>query len=247
MNKNFKIIVEYDGTSFFGWQKQKKYNTIQGELEKNLSQMLNQQIQVTGSGRTDAGVHATGQVANFHAATDFSAQEIKNRLNRMIKEPIVVKACDLVHNEFHAQYHAVSKEYRYYILNTQDPVAIGRQYQWHIRQNIDISAMNECCKHIIGEHDFKSFENVGSPRSSTIRTIFQALFDKTQTNQILFKIVGSGFLKYMVRNLVGTFVLVGFHKIQINDFIQILQACDRTKAGQTAPAHGLFLHQVNYS
>ncbi|MFH2060425.1 MAG: tRNA pseudouridine(38-40) synthase TruA [Pseudomonadota bacterium] len=247
MNKNFKIVVEYDGTPFGGWQKQNNQITVQGEIEQALTQILIQEIKLTGSGRTDAGVHATGQVANFHATTNIDPHNIKKSLNSIIKQPIVVRTCELVDNEFHAQYHAVSKEYHYHILNREDACAIGRQYQWHVRQPLDISVMNQCCEQIVGEFDFKSFENMGTPKLSTIRKVFHAFFNNPEKDQIMFSIIASGFLRYMVRNIVGTLIQVGLHKIQINDFIQIFQACDRTKAAPPAPAHGLFLHQVNYS
>lgn len=247
MDKNFKLIIEYDGSSFFGWQKQKNQITIQGEIEHALARMLCQNIKIYGSGRTDAGVHATGQVANFHALTNIDSCDIKKGLNGLIKQPIVIRECSLVDTSFHAQYHAVSKEYHYHILNREDPCAIGRQYQWHIRKKLDVTIMNQCCEYIIGEFDFKSFENTGSPKSSSIRKVFHAVFNTPETDRIVFSIRASGFLKYMVRNIVGTLIEVGLHKITINDFMRVFQACDRTKAAPTAPAHGLFLYRVNYS
>jgi tRNA pseudouridine38-40 synthase len=247
MNKNFKIIVEYDGTSFFGWQRQKDRTTIQGELERALSIILNQDIKIFGSGRTDAGVHAYGQVANLHADTHISCRDIKKGVNSLIKHPIVIRDCYIVEEDFHARYHAVSKEYHYLILNREDPCAIGRLYQWHIRHPLDIELMNQCCQSIIGVFDFKSFESTGSPRSSTVRQVFFSHIHPLDDSRLVFKICGKGFLKYMVRNLIGTIVLAGLNKITITEFNAIFEAKDRTKAGPTAPAHGLFLKQVNYS
>ncbi|MBU0463508.1 MAG: tRNA pseudouridine(38-40) synthase TruA [Proteobacteria bacterium] len=247
MNKNFKIIIEYDGTNFFGWQKQPDTKTVQGEIEKALSLILNQEIKITGSGRTDAGVHAFGQVANFHADTDILPKKLKAALNSLIKDPIVIRDCHLVADSFHARYNAVSKEYHYFILNRQDPCAIERMYQWHIRSPLDIGAMTQCCHAITGVFDFKSFENTGSPRSSTLRQVFFFNISQLDHQRLVFKICASGFLKYMVRNLIGTIVLAGLNKISIHEFIQILKAKDRSLAGQTAPAHGLFLKKVNYS
>jgi len=247
MNKNFKIIIEYDGTNFFGWQKQPDTKTVQGEIEKALTLILNQKIKITGSGRTDAGVHAMGQVANFHADTNILPQKIKAALNSLIKDPIVIRDCHLVADSFHARYNAVSKEYHYFILNRQDPRAIARMYQWHIKFPLDIKAMTQCCKAITGVFDFKSFENTGSPRSSTIRQVFFANISQLNHQRLVFKICASGFLKYMVRNLIGTIVLAGLNKISIDGFNQILEAKDRSLAGQTAPSHGLFLKKVNYS
>ncbi len=247
MTDNFKIVVEYDGTDFFGWQRQADKKTIQGEIEKTLGQILNQEIRISGSGRTDAGVHAFGQTANFSAETTIDPGDLKKGFNSLIKQPIVIKEISIEAEEFHAQYNAVSKEYHYYILNAQDPCAIGRQYQWHIRQPLDIDRMNQCCDIFQGAFDFKSFENTGSPRSSTIREIFFARIDAIGNDKFVFKICANGFLKYMVRNIIGTLVLAGQHKISVQEFKAILESRDRTKAGPTAPAHGLFLKQVNYS
>lgn len=247
MNKNFKLIIEYDGTLFFGWQRQKDKKTIQGEIEKALSIILNQEVNISGSGRTDAGVHAFGQVANFHAKTRLAPHDIKRGINSLIKDPIVIRDCSRVPDEFHAQYHAVSKEYHYFLLNREDPCAIGRSYQWHIRHPLDIDTMNDCCQAITGIYDFKSFENTGSPRSSTIREVFYSSINPLPDHCLVFKINASGFLKYMVRNLIGTLVYAGLNKITLDEFIHVRDAKDRTLAAATAPAHGLFLKKVNYS
>jgi len=247
MIKNYKITIEYDGTSFFGWQRQNDKITIQGEIEKTLTTMLNHDIKIHGSGRTDAGVHALGQVAHFQADTKISPTQLKKGMNSLIKNPIVIKDCVIIESSFHARYSVVSKEYRYYILNQHDPSAINRFYKWHIRSTLDVKVMNKCCKAITGIFDFKSFENSGSPRSSTQREVFFSAFETLPDNTLVFKISANGFLKYMVRNLVGTIVLVGLNKITFEDFIAVFKAKDRTKAGATAPAQGLFLEKVNYS
>lgn len=172
MVKNFKLVIEYDGTGFFGWQKQKNKKTIQGEIEKVLSRILNQDIKLAASGRTDAGVHAFGQVANFFADTGILPENLKKGVNSLIQNAIVIRECDIVEDEFHARYQAVSKEYHYFILNRKDPCALDRFFHWHIRYPLDIDAMRQCCQAVTGTFDFKSFENTGSPRSSTIREIF---------------------------------------------------------------------------
>ncbi len=251
MNQNFKIIIEYDGSKFFGWQRQKDKITIQEEIEIALSKILNQKINIYGSGRTDAGVHAFGQVASFYAATALKPLKIKQGVNSLIKLPVVIRDCTIVDEKFHARYNALSKEYHYFILNRQDPCAIKRGYQWHIKSPLDIKIMNQCCEIITGINDFKSFENTGSPRSSSIREVFFAkieLSDKNKNNnRIVFKICANGFLRYMVRNLIGTIVLAGTNKITPEEFRKILQAKNRSKAGPAAPPHGLFLKKVNYS
>jgi len=247
MKTNFKLLIEYDGTPFSGWQVQNNCITVQGELEKTLSIILNRKIRITGSGRTDAGVHAAGQVANFHADTGINCKDLKKGLNSMIKSPIVIKDCCTVPNDFHARFNAVSKEYHYHILNRHDPVAIGRDYIWHIKRPLDLSAINQCCKQILGSHDFKSFEAAGSPRPHTVREIFWAGMEKIDKEKLVFKIKANGFLRFMVRNILGTLVLAGLSKITPEDFGKILYAKDRSLAGATAPAGGLILFKVAYS
>lgn len=244
--RNFKLTIEYDGSDFYGWQRQKDKMTVQGELEAALSKILNQPVTLAGSGRTDAGVHAFGQVANFKASTSLDVVTIQKGINSLIKHPIVVRHCNIVPLDFHSQYNAISKEYHYFLLNQEYARAIGRQYHWHIRKPLDLDKMNQCCDMIVGTFDFKSFENTGSPRSTTIRTVLKARFSKLDDNKMIFKIRASGFLKYMVRNILGTLVDVGLNKVTPDEFQTILKACDRTKAGPTAPARGLFLYEVSY-
>ena len=247
---NFKIIIEYDGKNFSGWQIQKDRITIQAELEKNLSKILNQPIKVTGSGRTDAGVHAYGQVANFLANTNLPCHKIKHGINSIINKSIVIKTCSIVNQNFHARYDALSKEYHYYILNRSTPCAIQKNYVWHIKKNLNLDKMIQCCSIIKGRHDFKSFEGAGSPKKNSIREIFSAgIVNDTNNinkNTIIFKISANGFLRYMVRNIIGTIVLAGLSKISTKEFENILTAKNRDLAGATAPAQGLFLMNVEY-
>ena len=186
--KNFKIIVAYDGTDFFGWQRQADKPTIQGELERILSMILNQDIKIHGSGRTDAGVHARAQVAHFLAKTRLTPDIIQKGVNSLMSAPILIHDCRLADPDFHAQYHVRSKEYRYYILNREIPTAIGRDYLWHVKPSLDIDAMNRCCEYLVGEHDFKAFENTGSPRSSTVRTIYSASWTKKPYDRLEFSV-----------------------------------------------------------
>ncbi len=238
--------MEYDGTDFSGWQRQKDRLTVQEEIERTLSTILNQEIKISGSGRTDAGVHALGQVASFTASTRIGLPDLKKGFNSLIKHPIVVRECTLAHGDFHAQYSAISKEYHYMILNRETPCAVGRNYLWHIRPPLDLDLMNQCCTLLVGEHDFKSFENTGSPRTSTVREIFSAQVSSREDHRLVFKICASGFLKNMVRNILGTLVDAGRGKIEVQTFKEILNAGDRSLAGATAPARGLFLYRVNY-
>lgn len=247
MRKTFKLTVEYDGTGFYGWQRQADKLTVQGELERILGIILNRDIAIAGSGRTDAGVHAWGQVASFSVDTRLDPAGLKRGVNSLMKLPVVVREIETVAPDFHAQYSAVSKEYQYTILNRPDPCAVGRDYVWHIRDPLDPDAMNQCCALLLGTHDFKSFENTGSPRTSTVREVFRARVEAGADHHLIFNICASGFLKNMVRNIVGTLVDAGRSKISPYDFKAVLRAADRTRAGATAPARGLFLKQVNYS
>ena len=246
--KHFKIVLEYDGTPYFGWQIQPGRPTIQGELQAALSTILNQRISLTGSGRTDAGVHALGQTAHFSAMTAMDGPDLKHRINRFLKGPITVRTLEAISSDFHARFHALSKTYCYHILNRAEPPAVGRDYIWHIPCSLDVAAMNRCCRTLVGAHDFKSFEASGSPRAHTVRTIYQAAFapGTPGEKQLIFTIRGNGFLRYMVRNIVGTLVEVGRSRLTSAEFQAILAARDRQKAAATAPARGLFLMQVAY-
>ncbi len=243
---NFKLVIEYDGTRFYGWQRQKNKPTIQGEIERLLSIILNREIKIHGSGRTDAGVHARAQVAHFQAETHMAPASIKKSINSMMRHPIVIHECVEVPADFHAQYSVKSKEYRYYILNRPEPCAIGRDFSWHVSTPLDIDQMNQCSRFLLGIHDFKAFENTGSPRSTTVREIYSAQWSSPATDRLVFSISASGFLKNMVRNIVGTLKDAGQGKLTPQEFKTILATCHRPLAGATAPARGLFLHNVVY-
>jgi len=243
---NFKITIEYDGSAYHGWQRQTMDRTIQGEIETALMTMAGNRVALTGSGRTDAGVHAYNQVANFQCETQLTPGVFQKGLNSLLPEDIVITSCEVVPEKFHAQYDAKSKTYHYRILNRPIPVAISRQYAWHIRKELDLDAMRGALRFIVGTHDFKAFEGSGSPRADTIRCIINADLFKTDDGYVVLKIEGDGFLRFMVRNIVGTLVDVGLGKITPDDFKQILVSRDRNLAGITAPAHGLFLMTVRY-
>jgi tRNA pseudouridine38-40 synthase len=246
MRMNFKIIIEYDGTNYHGWQRQKDDRTIQQEIEKALSTMTAGQVSLNGSGRTDAGVHAFGQVANFLCQTNLAPEVFQKGLNSILPDDIVIKNCRLVDEDFHARYDVKSKIYHYRILNRKLPSAIGRQYAWFVRRNLETAAMRSAISHIIGSHVFKSFEGTGSPRSHTTRNILAADLSEHEDGSLIFKIEADGFLRYMVRNIVGTLVDVGLNKITPAEFKGILESKDRSNAGATAPPHGLFLMEVKY-
>lgn len=246
MSKNFLLVIEYDGTNFHGWQIQKDRRTIQGEIENVLKIMTRQDITVNGSGRTDAGVHALAQVANFHCDTHITPEAFRNGLSSLLPEGIVIKVCRQVDPDFHARFNVRHKTYRYHIINKSLPVAIGRQYAWHVRQKMDLEAMRDAARHLVGTHDYKTFEAVGSPRSHTVRSVFKADFIKSDNDYLVFEITADGFLRYMVRKIVGTLVDVGLGRTTQDEFQAFLFSKDSSRSRATAPPHGLFLMQVNY-
>ncbi len=246
MKKNFKLIIEYDGSSYHGWQRQKNRKTIQGEIEKAIMTITGKKIALTGSGRTDAGVHAFGQVANFYCDTEISPEVFQRGLNSLMPKDIIIKECNTVNEKFHARYDAKTKTYHYRILNRSVPAAVCRQYAWFIRKILDLDAMQSAILHIIGTNDFKAFEGAGSPRSSTKRRVINAGLQQKEKKYLIFEIEADGFLRFMVRNIVGTLLDVGLCKITPDDFKKILLSKDRNLAGATAPPHGLFLMNVKY-
>ena len=246
MAKNFKLIIEYDGSRYHGWQRQKNDPSIQGEIEKALKTITSQRVTLIGSGRTDSGVHAKGQVANFECETRLKPEAVMNGLNSLLAEDIKIKVCEQVGASFHARYDAKSKIYHYRILNRSTPAAIGRQYQWFIRKSLNREAMQAAIPHIIGRHDFKAFEGSGSPRQSSTRHVHYADLVAHEGGLLIFHIEADGFLRYMVRNIVGTLVDVGLEKLTPHDFKYIRDCKDRSQASATAPAQGLTLIRVNY-
>ncbi|MBW2570572.1 MAG: tRNA pseudouridine(38-40) synthase TruA [Deltaproteobacteria bacterium] len=246
MLKNFKLTIEYDGTLYHGWQRQVNDPTIQETIEKALSIMTGEKIVLTGSGRTDAGVHALGQTANFHSDTMIIPDDFQKGLNSLLPDDIVIKECIYADDSFHARYDAKSKTYNYRILNTAIPAAVGRQYAWFIRKPLDLDAMSAALNHIIGTHDFTTFEGAGSPRAHATRCVINAGFIQKDQDCLIFEIEANGFLRYMVRNIVGTLVDVGHCKITPDHVENILGLKDRGLAGITAPPHGLFLMHVKY-
>ncbi len=244
--KNFKLIIEYDGSCFHGWQRQKNMPTVQEEIEKAIFTMTLQKIILSGSGRTDAGVHAMAQVANFCCYTDLTPEIFLRGLNSLLPSGITIHDCISVDEDFHARYDAVSKIYHYHIINSRWPSAVFRNHCWFVKKELDIDKMNIAAKYLIGSHDFKSFEGSGSPRKTTVRRVITARFVKDKTDLYVFKIEADGFLRYMVRNIVGTLIDTGSGKTSINQFQKILSAKNRNNAGITAPPQGLFLMSVKY-
>ena len=246
MEKNFKLTIEYDGTAYHGWQRQLTDRTIQGEIERALGKICNEKIALIGSGRTDAGVHALGQTANFHCRCRLEASDFQKALNSLLGADIVIRTCEPVADHFHARFDARSKVYQYRILNRNLPSAMVARYTWFIPRGLDLLAMHSAMGHLTGEHDFKAFEGTGSPRAHTVRHIYRLDLMEKKEGHLVFDIEANGFLRFMVRNIVGTLVDVGLGRTHADDVKAILLSRDRSRAGATAPPKGLFLMQVCY-
>jgi tRNA pseudouridine38-40 synthase len=247
VRRNIRLVLEYDGSGYHGWQRQAGSLSIQEIIESRLGVMFGKQVGVRASGRTDAGVHARGQVVNFYTRARLKPDEILRGLNSLLPKDIVVLEADEVDDSFHARFSAVSKIYEYHILNRPVPSALLRRYAWHVRQPLAEAPMEVCLKAICGLKDFSAFMASGSPVSSTERNMFRAELQRSGPDRLKFTYEANGFLRYMVRNLTGTIVEVGKGKRTVEEFQNILECRDRRRAGMTAPANGLYLITVNYA
>lgn len=245
--RNFKITIQYDGSRYQGWQKQgSTENTLQGKFETLLSRLAGEPVEISASGRTDAGVHAYGQVANFHMNTPLSAQELMEKINSYLPEDVAVIDCIEADARFHARLNAKKKTYRYRVLNSAVPHVFDRKYVYQVPEALDVEAMREAASYLTGTHDFKSFTSAKKSKKSTVRTI-ESIEIVRDGDEIRFLFTGDGFLFHMVRILTGTLLEVGLGKKKPADMEQILDACDRQEAGFLAPAQGLALMEVSYS
>jgi len=245
---NIKLIVQYDGTNFNGWQVQKKHpqaRTVQAVLEKALERIVKEPVKLIGAGRTDSGVHAKGQAANFHTQNPIPVEKWPAALNSILPPDVAVVGAEEVPEEFHARYWAKKKTYLYYILNARYPDVFLRNYAFHLPQKLNLEDMQEAARFILGTHDFKSFCAAGSSVKNYRRTIFEAGFSM-QGELIVFKITADGFLYKMVRSIVGTLLEIGKGKYPPCWMQEVLEAQDRKKSGPTAPPHGLFLYKIFY-
>lgn len=243
----YKAVLEYDGTSYHGWQLQIGVPTIQGALERTLSLITGGPVRVHGAGRTDAGVHARGQVCHFQSEWKHSSAALGRACNALLPSDIAVKSIEGVSQDFHARHCALSKTYVYTIFNRPLRSPLTRLYYWHVYQPLNVSLMREAAGMLSGKHDFAAFGTATDGTPSTVREVFDAAWSEyPPIGMITFTIRGSGFLRYMVRSLVGTMVWVGRERISPLDFSFILNSCDRSKATATAPPHGLVLDRVEY-
>lgn len=248
MKKNVKLVLEYDGSRYDGWQKQGNTdNTIQGKLEAILTKWSGEETEVHGSGRTDAGVHAKGQVANFHIEESVCphAKEAKNYLNRYLPEDIRVLKAEFVSDRFHSRLLAVRKTYAYVIETADKKNVFERKYVYGLGEKPDTAAMRTAAGYLIGEHDFRSFCSNKKMKKSSVRRLDEIRIEE-QGTKLVITYTGSGFLYNMVRILTGTLLEVGLGKRRPEDMVKILEAKNREAAGVTAPAEGLFLMDVEY-
>jgi len=244
--RNIRLLIEYEGTNYQGWQVQPKGSTIQGTIEEKLALLTGEAIHLVGSGRTDGGVHAFGQVAHFRTKSKMDVRTFQRALNSLLPPDIAIRKVKEVEEGFHARKQSKSKVYEYRILNRNLRSVFHRGYAWHIPQKLDLEEVKKAARYLIGEHDFSSFRSTGTPTRTAVRRVIRAEWRKGRAGLIRFEIEANGFLKQMVRAVVGTLVEVGKGKINAEEFRRILESKDRKMAGPTAPAHGLFLKQVKY-
>jgi len=245
------ITISYDGSNFSGYQKQPKARTVQTELEKVLTQInANKEVEVHASGRTDAGVHAINQKAHFDLNIEIELEKLHKAINSLLPEDIYVKNIKIVDDDFHARFNAIGKEY-IYIINMGEYNPLERNYVYQHNKKLDVSAMQRAMKYLEGTHSFKSFTKVDDEKidkDNYVRTLSQTSIERDlkDINKITLVFLGTGFLRYMVRNMVGTLIEIGEGKKKSEDIINILKQEDRTKAGKTANPEGLYLKNVFY-
>lgn len=243
----YKIIIEYDGSEKAGWQRQNNAPSIQQYLEDAIAAFSSEEVTVWGSGRTDAGVHAKGQVAHFDLEKEYNPKIVKNAINHFVKPfKIVVISCSLVEQSFHARFSATKRYYQYIIHNRETISPFLANYAWNIRENLDTDKMQEAANLFTGTHDFTSFRTVHCQALSPIKTVDEIKLEIANDNLIQLNFKARSFLHHMVRNLVGAIVKVGQNKLSPQKIKEIIELKDRRAAPATAPAHGLYFMRVDY-
>ena len=243
--RNIKLTIEYDGKDFNGWQKQPNKLNIQGEIERAIGSITGEEIELIGSGRTDAGVHSLGQVANFKTNSHIPIDKFAMAINSKLKKSIRIKKAEEVEERFHSRYCAHFKKYRYVINCSLTGTAIYRELEYQFPMKLDVEEMKKAAKYFEGEHDFAAFKASGTSSKNSVRKIFKAeVLEKEE--RIWIELTGSGFLYNMVRIIAGTLLDVGMGKIKPEEISEIIKSKDRSQAGKTLPAVGLYLVEVNY-
>jgi len=244
--RNIKLVIEYDGKDFNGWQKQPNKLNIQGTIEQAIKQITGEEVELMASGRTDSGVHAIGQVANFKTNSNLPTEKFPIAINSNIKKSIIIKSAEEVDERFHSRLTCKRKTYRYIINNSKYGTAIYRNLETHIPIKLDVEKMKKAIKYFEGEHDFKAFKASGTSSKSSIRTIYKAEVCEKEDERIWIELTGNGFLYNMVRIISGTLVDVGLGKILVEDVPKIIESRKRENAGKTLPPQGLYLVNVEY-
>lgn len=244
--RNIKLVIEYDGKEFYGWQKQPDKLNIQGNIEKAIETITGEKVDLIASGRTDRGVHSLGQVANFKTNSDLPIDKFPIAINSNLKQSIRIKSAEEVDEKFHSRLTCKKKTYRYIINNSKYGTAIYRNLETYIPIKLDVEKMKEAVKYFEGEHDFKAFKASGTSSKSSVRTIYKAEVKKMPEEKIWIELTGNGFLYNMVRIISGTLVEVGLGKINPEEIREIIKSKKREKAGKTLPPQGLYLVSVEY-
>lgn len=243
--RNLRLDLEYDGTRYHGWQRQTNALTLQETIETALARLTGEEVHLIGSGRTDAGVHAKGQVANFHTHSTLPLRAFVQGLNSLLPPDIAVLTAAEVSWEFHARKSARAKTYEYRILNRPVRSPLSLRYAWQVAPPLALAAMEEAAGALVGEHDFAAFQASGSSVRTTRRRVMEAGW-RRNGECLIFRITATGFLRGMVRSLVGTMVQIGLGKRSVGDLAQLLIRPERRRVGPTAPPQGLFLVEVTY-
>lgn len=243
---NYRLLIAYDGTDYQGWQRQTEAPTIQGAIEQVLERVTREPAVLTGAGRTDAGVHAWGQVAHFNTRSTLGGEKLFRALAALLPADIVVRALDEVPSAFHARFGTRRKTYDYLLWTGPRPVPFYRRYSWWVRQPLDLEAMEQGLAALLGERDFSAFRTAGSRVSHSVRTMFRAGLTRDRRGWLRLRFEADGFLRHMVRNLVGGIVRLGLRKISHEEWLEIIGSRDRAQAGEMAPPQGLFLRRVIY-
>lgn len=241
--RNIRLDIEYDGTEFSGWQKQPRVRTVEGEIAGALGKLTGVEPELIVAGRTDSGVHALGQVANFSTVSDMPSCDMLNALNSLLDPDVRIVEAGDVPLDFNARYDAVKRVYRYEI--THRPTSVWRRFRWYVKWSMEKGAMREAAEYLIGEHDFSAFTYKDETRSPWI-TVSKITIDEIEPGGLALGFEANRFLRKMVRMLVGTLVEVGRLKMHPEEVYETLKSCDRTRAGPCAPPHGLFLVRVEY-
>ncbi len=242
----YKITIEYDGTGIYGWQRQAEGPSVQQFIEEAIEKFSKEKVNIYVAGRTDAGVHALGQVAHFELKDEYPEYVVQRSINHFLKpNRIIILDCQKVDNEFHARFSAKKRNYKYIIINRSVPSVLDVNRAWHIRSKLDVEKMQEAANHLVGMHDFTSFRAANCQAKSPVKQIDEIKIYR-EGERIIFNLRASSFLYHMVRNIVGSLQMVGLGQWNVDDIKLVLELKDRSKAGVTAPPHGLYFTKVEY-